>query len=273
VSDHTDPLSRIAIVEDGPATWQVLRAVLWRDVYVTRSQLPVFLAEVALQPVFLLFIFGNILIGLGLVRPEYVEVLFPGLVALTAVLTGLQATAHPLVIDFGWTKEIEDRLMAPVPVGMIAIEKVIFAAMRGLAAAVVMFPIGVWTLGSIPWRASGVPLLVAILVLGSLLGASLGLIIGTVAPPTWVNIISTLVLTPLLFTGASQYPWSSLGNLRWFQVISACNPLTYVSEGLRAALAPQVPHIEAWISVSVLIMTVASFIVLGVLSFRRRAIN
>ena len=29
-----------------------------------------------------------------------------------------------------------------------------------------------------------------------------------------------LVLTPLLFTGASQYPWASLDHLRWFQLVT-----------------------------------------------------
>ena len=62
-----------------------------------------------------------------------------------------------------------------------------------------------------------------------------------------------MILTPLLFTGATQYPWAKLDRLRWFQVVSACNPLTYVSEGLRAALEPEVPHISPLVGLPVLI--------------------
>jgi ABC-2 type transport system permease protein len=252
---------------------RVFLAVLRRDLYVTWRELPVFLAQVVLQPLFMLFVFGRVLADLGFTRPGYSAVLFPGIVALTAVLTGLQSTAFPLVIDFSFTKEIEDRLLAPMPVGMVGLEKIIFAAMRAVVAAAVLFPVGILILGSIPWRAGGVPLLVAILLLGSVVGAALGLILGTAVPVNRINVIFALILTPLLFTGASQYPWASLDRLRWFQVVAALNPLTYVSEGMRAALEPSVPHIHPWISLLVLAACTVVFTALGIRLFLRRAID
>lgn len=248
-------------------------AVLRRDVYATSRELPAFLAQVILQPLFLLFVFGRVLSELGLTRPGYSELLFPGIVALTAVLTALQRTAFPLVIDFSFTKEIEDRLLAPLPVGFVALEKLLFAALQGLVAAAMMFPIGALILTGLPWRASGLPLLIAVLVLGSLVGGALGLTIGTLVPPTKINVVFALVLTPLLFTGASQYPWPSLSTLRWFQVVTAANPLTYVSEGMRAALTPSVPHIPGWVCLLVLIAALIGFTVLGTRGFLRRAVD
>lgn len=252
---------------------KVFGAVLRRDLYVTWRELPVFLAQVVLQPLFLLFVFGRVLADLGFTQPGYTEVLFPGIVAMTVVLTALQSTAFPLVIDFSFTKEIEDRLLAPLPVGMVAVEKVVFASMRALLAALVMLPIGVWVLGSIPWPASGVPLFLTVLVLGCLVGSCLGMIMGTAVPPNRINVMFALILTPLLFTGASQYPWTSLDQLRWFQVVTAFNPLTYVSEGMRAALEPAVPHIPPWISVLVLAAALTAFTVVGIRLFLRRAID
>ena len=82
---------------------RVFLAVLRRDLYVTGRELPVFLAQVVLQPLFLLLVFGRVLTDLGFTRPGYTEVLFPGIVAMTAVLTALQSTAFPLVIDFSFT--------------------------------------------------------------------------------------------------------------------------------------------------------------------------
>ena len=134
--------------------WRTGLAILRRDLFVTGREFPIFLAQVILQPLFLLFVFGKVLTELGYAQAGYQDVLFPGLVALAAVLTGLQSTALPLVIEFSYSNEIEDRLLAPLPVGAVAVEKVVFAAMRGFIAGVVMFPIGVWILGSIPWRAS-----------------------------------------------------------------------------------------------------------------------
>jgi ABC-2 type transport system permease protein len=81
-----------------------------------------------------------------------------------------------------------------------------------------------------------------------------------------------LVLTPLLFTGASQYPWASLDHLPWFQAMTACNPLTYVSEGMRAAMVPDVPHIQPF-SVLVLVVTILVALASGIRLFLRRAVD
>ncbi len=249
------------------------RAVLRRDLYVTWKEFPVFLAQVILQPLFLLFVFGKVLGSLGYTQNGYSDLLFPGLLALTAVITSMQALAFPLVIEFGWTKEIEDRLLAPMATGLVATEKVVFATLRSLIATLLMLPVGILVLGSIPWRASGIPLLVVILILGSVLGAGLGLVLGTLVVPSRINIVFSLVFTPLLFTGCSQYPWPSLDQLRWFQVITACNPMTYVSEGMRAALVPDVPHIAPWICLLVLAGSLAVLMTVGARGFYRRAID
>ncbi len=248
-------------------------AVLWRDIFVTGRELPIFLAQVVLQPLFLLLIFGKILTELGYTQNGYAQLLFPGVVALTIVLTALQSTALPLVIDFSFTKEIEDRLLAPMPVFLVAIEKVIFAAMRALIAGTVMFPIGYWILGTLPVHASGIPLMITVMVLGSLVGAAMGLTMGTLVPPNRIQVWFALILTPLLFTGASQYPWPSLDGLFWFQVITLFNPLTYVSEGLRAAMVPKVPHIPPWICILALLVSLAIFMAIGIKGFLRRALS
>jgi ABC-2 type transport system permease protein len=249
------------------------RAVLYRDLYVTWSELPVFLAQVILQPFFLLFVFGKVLGSLGYTRGGYANLLFPGLLALTAVITSMQTLAFPLVIEFGWTKEIEDRLLAPMRTGLVAVEKIVFAALRALLATAIMIPVGFLVLGSIPWRWSGVPLLLAAVLFSTLLGSGLGLVLGTLVPPNRINVVFSLVFTPLLFTGCSQYPWPSLARLRWFQVVTAGNPMTYASESMRAALVPAVPHIEPWICLTVLPSAILLLIAIGIRGFYRRAID
>ena len=252
---------------------QAFTAVLRRDLFVTWKELPVFLAQVILQPLFLLFVFGKVLASLGYTQNGYSDLLFPGLLALTAVITGMQTLAFPLVVEFGWTKEIEDRLLAPMSTALVAGEKVLFATMRAITATSIMIPVGILVLGSIPWRWSGVPLLIVALVLGSLLGAGLGLVMGTLVVPQRINIVFSLVFTPLLFTGCSQYPWPSLSKLPWFQVVTACNPMTYVSEGLRAALVPSVPHIAPWICLLVLAGSLSVLLAIGARGFIRRSID
>jgi ABC-2 type transport system permease protein len=248
-------------------------AILWRDLFVTGRELPTFLAQVILQPLFMVFVFGKVLTELGFARPGFAELLLPGIIALTVAVTGLQGTALPLVIDFSFTKEIEDRLLAPLPVSFVALEKILFGTLRALIAGAIMFPIGRLVLGTLPFQASRVWMLIAFLLLGAVMGSALGMTLGTLVQPSRISIVFALVLTPLLFTGCTQYPWPSLSTLRWFQVLTLVNPLTYVSEGVRGSMVPQVPHMHAWIAGIALVFATLALVVVGVVGFMRRAID
>jgi len=249
----------------------VFLALLGRDAVVARHEVSTILAQGIMQPIFLLFVFGRVLTDLGLARVDYAGLLFPGIVALTVVLTALQSSALPLVIDFGASREIEDRLLAPVSTTLVAVEKIVFAALRALFGGLLMFPIGLLVLGRIPWRAAGLPLLISGSVLGALLGAAFGVLLGTAISPARINVMFAFILTPVLFTGCTQYPWPSLARLRWFQVLTAANPLTYYSETMRAALVPATPHLHPWVSLTVL---AAALLLVGwaaLRGFHRRA--
>jgi ABC-2 type transport system permease protein len=49
--------------------------------------------------------------------------------------------------------------------------------------------------------------------------------------------------------------------------------MTYVSESLRAALVPGVPHITPWVCLVVLLGSIAVLMALGIKGFYRRAID
>ena len=133
----------------------------------------------------------------------------------------MQALAFPLVAEFGWTKEIEDRLLAPMPTSYVAGEKVLFAVLRSLTATLIMIPLGILDPRLDPVALGGLPLFLAGLVLGALVGAGFGLLMGTFVRPEQISLLFAVVFTPLLFTGCSQYPWPSLDQLRWFQIVTA----------------------------------------------------
>lgn len=248
-------------------------AIMRRDIAVTGRELPAFLAQVILQPLGLLFVFGRVLTDLGFTNPAYAKQLFPGIVAMTIMLTAVQSVAFPLVIEFSFTKEIKDRLLAPLPASWVAAEKIAFAASRAIVAGLVMFPVGWLVLGSIPFALNGLPLLVAMIVLGALAGGAMGMTLGTAVTPQRINIIFAIVLTPLIFTGCSQYPWPSLSKLPWFQVLTLANPMTYVSEGTRAALLPNGVHMSTWIPPLALLLALAVFGYTGMRGFKKRAID
>jgi ABC-2 type transport system permease protein len=248
-------------------------AVLWRDVFVTGRELVPFLAQVIIQPFLTLFIFGKVLANLGYVQGDFAEILLPGIVALNGFLGALQSTTMPLVLDFAWTREIEDRLLAPMPIPLVAVEKMIFGALRGVLSALLMVPIGFLILDDVSWPGSSLLAVTGIIVLGSLVGAAIGLTLGTLVSPRRINIMFAVILVPLMFTGSTQFPWKGLAGLEWFQVVCALNPLTYVSEAMRAELVPQVPHIAMWVNVLVMLGAIVVFGAIGVKGFMRRALD
>lgn len=247
--------------------------VLGRDLAVTGREFGSFVAQVLVQPFFLLFVFGKVLGQLGYVSPGYAQLLLPGLLALNAFLVAVQATALPLVIDFSYTKEIEDRLLAPLSTRLVAVEKIVFGALRGLFGSLVMIPVGYLVLDEVNWQVSGLPIAAVLLVLGALAGGASGLVIGTSVSPRRINIVFAVVITPLLFTGSTQFPFLQLTSLRWFQVVCALNPITYVSEGLRGALTPAVPHLPGWVCLLALVASCLIFGSIGIRGFVRRAID
>jgi ABC-2 type transport system permease protein len=246
-------------------------ALMARDLFVTIRELPSFLVQVVVQPFFTLFVFGTVLGGLGLVSPDLLRILLPGVVGMTVFITALQNTALPLVLDFAATREIDDRLFAPISTSAVAVEKVVFGALRGLIAGVLMVPVGVLLLGGVHWSLSAVPGFLGIGMLGALVGGALGLVIGTSVPWRHINIVFAAIVTPLMFTGAAQFPFFGLASMRWFQVISALNPLTYVTEAMRWLLVPDVQSIPIWIDVLILVLAIVVFLLIGTAGFRRRA--
>ena len=249
-------------------------ALLERDAWVTfKRDLPAFLAQSLMQPLFFLFIFGRVLPEIGQAGPQYGEQLLPGIIALTTFITALQNTSLPLVIEFSFTKEIEDRLLAPLSAELVGLEKVLFASARAIVAALLIIPLAAVVLpGGVDLGAFGWLPFAGLLVAGSLVGAAVGLVLGTSVPANRINVVFAVILTPLIFTGATFYPWQALDGLRWFQVATLANPLTYISEGMRGALT-DTPHLAAGWVVLGLAIGIAVFVAAGLRGFLKRAID
>jgi len=254
-------------------------ATLRRDLVVTRREIAQFLLQALVQPLFFLFIFCKVLPSIGLTSGSFSALLLPGIVGLTELMAAIQGVALPLVLDLGYAREIDDRLLAPIPLWMVAAEKVLFAAMRGMVAGSVIFPAAWWILGSrYAVRGDRLGILVAMIVLAAFAGSGIGLLIGTMVKPEFISLMFSLILTPLLFTGCTYYPWSALSTIRWFQVLTLLNPLTYAAEGLRYAMVPplhghSVPTLPIYWVVLALVLTIALCFVFGVRTFRNRVVT
>ncbi len=221
------------------ATLTAFIAIVSRDLLVIRREILVFLLQTLIQPFFFLFVFGKVLPTIGAASASFSTVLLPGVVALIVFLTALQGPAIDLARDLNVIREIDDRLLAPLPTVLVAIEKVLLAVLRALIGGAFIFPLAYWILGSgFQVRTDMLVVLIGLMVLVALVGASVGLVLGTAAPIQMLPLIFALVLTPLMFTGCTFYPWASLGAIKWFQIVTLFNPLTYAAEGMRYAMVP-----------------------------------
>jgi ABC-2 type transport system permease protein len=253
------------------------KGLLLRDLTVLRKSPGEFLARTIVQPLLLVLVLGyiNPKIGLGPSSGAGAvglsTTLVAGMLAIVILFQGIQGVAIPLVREFGFTREIEDRVLAPIPVGLVALEKVVAGALHGMLAAAVVFPLAMLVPSTTPDLAVDWPVLLTLAPLTALACSSLGLWFGTVFDPRHVMAMFAVVLTPIVFLGCTLYPWSRLDAVRWVQVLSLANPLTYVSEGFRAAVTTS-SHLDLLAIYPVLAGLTGLMLWQGMRQFRHRVV-
>ncbi|HXY16931.1 MAG TPA: ABC transporter permease [Gaiellaceae bacterium] len=266
-------------MNDSAAT---LGALLARDLRVLRRQFGQFVVRTIMQPLLFVFVFAYVFpkIGQGFRGGpsgiSFTTILVPGLIAVAINFQGIQAVALPLVQEFSYSKEIEDRVLAPVPVWVVGFEKILAGAIQSLLAAGVVFPIVylVHARGAAPKvHVHDVALFVPALLFSCLLAAALGLFIGTVIDPRKITLLFAVVVIPLTFLGCVYYPWAKLTPILWLKYAVLLNPLVYMSEGLRASLTPELPHMPVWAFMLALVGGSAALTFVALRTFTRRVIT
>jgi ABC-2 type transport system permease protein len=253
--------------------WKAFLAMLARDAHVARRNLIPVLLQNLLQPMLIVFVFGSIMTRGGLISASYKNLLLPGIIAISMTMSGVQAVAMPLIAEFQFTREIEDRLLAPMRIGWVAIEKVVAGMVQAVVAGLVVFPAAWLILGQLNLSFRHVFELAALVLLVALLSASGGLVLGTSVGQTNIGLMFSLVLAPMLFFGCVYYPWDALSSFPILQKVVLINPLVYASEGLRGVLAPQFPHLPSVAVLPALAVLDAILLTAGLIQFRRKAVS
>ncbi len=251
---------------------RVFWALLRRDLHVARLELPYFLIRTALQPLLFIVVFGYVLPKMGFVQRGYGAALLPGILAISLAFASVQSVALPMVADFGWTREIEDRLLAPVSVRLVAFEKIVSGVVQGVVAALFVLPVARLIMGPIEALTlahAGTAL--AVTLLGATAFSALGLLLGTAINPPQIGLMFSVIVAPMIFFGCAYYPWQGLGVVPALKYAVLVNPLVYVAEGMRGALTPTLPHMDLPVVVVALALGSGILWVLGVRSFERRA--
>jgi ABC-2 type transport system permease protein len=271
-----------------PSKWvQYTRAfagLFLRDLHVLIREWRQFLVRVCMNPLLFLFVFTYIMphmSGGAALNPaalmagaNFATVLLPGLMAVAIMFSGIAAVALPLAQEFGITREIDDRVMCPLPVAAVAIEKIVFSAVQSVFAAAFVFPLAYYVPATPVYaHVNSWPFLIAVVALASLSAGALGLVIGTSVKPHQISLIFGTVVMPITFLGCVYYPWSMLNTMPWLQRGVLINPIVYMSEGLRAALTPALPHMSPLLVLTMLTFSLVLLTTFGIRGFLHRVIG
>ena len=253
-------------------------ALLLRDLVVLRKNAKEFIPRTLLQPLLLVFVFayvfpkiGQGVGGSGAGAEDFSTALVAGVVGLSIIFQGIQSVALPMVQEFGYTREIEDRVLAPMPVSLVALEKVTAGGLYGAVSAALVFPIATIVPATPVHLHMNWLVLLTLTPLACFMCGALGLAFGTYFEPRTVPALFGIVLLPLTMLGCIYYPWSSLHTVPWLQKLVLVNPLVYMCEGFRAALTAG-PHMSLWAIYPAMAGFAAVFMAVGLAGFRKRVL-
>ena len=284
-----------ALITDAPVPQPSLPktfgAMMAREFRVLGRNAPSTFIRSVMQPLLFAFVFAYVLpkIGSGFSATggsaasgsdiNFATILVPGLMGSMFLMQGMFGTTMPLVMEFSWQRTIEDRALAPVPISVLGVQKITAGAIQALIGAAIVFPVTYWV--HAPGEGPHISidtwqnwlLLIVVMIFASTMTASLGLLLGTIVDPRKIQMIFAVVLLPLTMLGCVYYPWSALHVIRWLQIVVLVNPMVYMTEGLRAALTPGLPHMPIWAILTALIGGTLVFGSLAVRTFRNRVVN
>ncbi|HEY4356048.1 MAG TPA: ABC transporter permease [Acidobacteriaceae bacterium] len=278
--------SNIAMVRRRVSYTRAFAGLMLRDLYVLRREIAPFLVRVAMNPLLFLFIFTYVMphmAGGAAMNPTaqmgsgsggFGTVLLPGLMAVAIMFSGIAAVALPLSQEFGITREIDDRVMCPLPIAAVALEKVVFSALQSFVAAGIVFPLAYYIPSThVQAHVESWLFLAVVLLLSGLLSGALGLVIGTAVQPKQIGLIFGVVVMPITFLGCVYYPWDALKTIKFLQKAVLVNPIVYISEGLRSALTPGVGHMSNAVILTMLTLFFVLLMWAGIRGFRRRVVS
>jgi ABC-2 type transport system permease protein len=284
------PAQIAALIDEAPTPRPTLlrtfNAMMAREFRVLRRNAIATFTRAVMQPLLFVFVFAYVFPKIGggfnlggaaaAGSVNFATILVPGLMASMLLMQGIMAVTFPLVMEFSWQRTIEDRALAPVPISVLAIQKISAGAVQSFLGALIVFPIVllVHASGQAPSvDVTNWALFAVILVFASLLTSTLGLLLGTIMDPRKMQMLFAVILLPATMLGCVYYPWSALHHIRWLQILVLINPMVYMSEGLRAVLTPTLPHMPMWGVLLALIGGTVIFGYLGTRTFTKRVLN
>jgi ABC-2 type transport system permease protein len=249
-------------------------ALLRRDLHVAMRNAPLLLLGTLTQPILVVLVFGNILPRLHLVADEFRTVMLPGLMSITMLMAGVQGVLMPLASDLSGSREVDERLLAPIGVRGVAFGRIVSGAVHAAVAGLVALPVMMLLMHKLAGSDVRPDWLVLfpLVALCGLLSAAFGLTLGCNVQPRFSGLLFAIVLGPMMLFGCAYYPWASLSVLGPLQYVFLVNPLVFMSEAMRLAVTPGTPHMPLPLLFAGLLGFGGLLAALGARAFERRTI-
>ncbi|XHH08037.1 MAG: ABC transporter permease [Candidatus Bathyarchaeia archaeon] len=197
-------------------------------------------------------------------QTAYIDFLIPGLIGFS-ILTSPMFSLVNISSEYKKNKLFKQLSLTPLTKMEWLISKVMFYILLTIAGFILMVSVGIFAFGAHVTLSAW---LIPFLVLGPMLFAALGMLVGTVTKnPETAGVIGNIVTFPMMFLAGTFFPISSMPE--YLQAFAHVLPLFYVTEGLNNVMVyNNIP--AALVDIAVLAAITAVIFVLAVKLFKWR---
>ena len=200
-------------------------------------------------------IFGYIMPAFGLAA-DYGSFQLAGLIA-SAGLFEIFPSVMMLVSDIEGDRVISYQLTLPLPSWLILIKKITYYALNALSLSLCVMPIGklvLWNQFDLT-QIRIIPFLLMVITSSIFYGTLTLWLASKVQNMSKIGNVWMRFIFPIWFLGGFQFSWGVLYKMYpIFAYINLLNPMTYVMEGMRAALLGQQEFLSVWLCILALII-------------------
>jgi ABC-2 type transport system permease protein len=160
-------------------------------------------------------------------QTQYVDFLIPGLIGFSILVSPMFSLVN-ISSEYKKTKLFKQLSLTPLSKMEWLASKVLWYIVLTIASFLLMVGVGVLAFGA---HVTLTPGLIPFLILGPMLFAALGMLVGTVTKnPETAGVIGNIVTFPMMFLAGTFFPISIMPH--YLQTIAHVLPLFYIVEGL-----------------------------------------
>jgi ABC-2 type transport system permease protein len=247
-------------------------ALMRRDLHVALRGAGLMLFANMSQPVLVAMVFAWVFPRLHMVAATFDTLVLPGLIAVAILMNGVNGVLLPLSEDLAGNREIDERLLAPIGVFGVALQKIAVGTLTASVSGLVTLPVMVWMMRGVSEVHLVWPALAPAIVAASLVSAAFGLTLGALAGGRFSPFVFDVVVGPMLLFGCVYFPWQPLAVIGPARYLLLINPLVFMGEVLRAVVTPQLAHMPTALLLAGLGGFAVVLTAVGAWAFRRRTI-